>query len=177
MWSIVLAIIALFPIINLLATILHWCKLINDNHILVNFSIAKNIREFIPKRHRADKSKELAKNFKNPSQLFDYRSGISIFFLFNGIASGNLFYRQITKNKSLSVFKQITRFYLERFLSIGPIFYLFFFSFIYYIRFIAISEHNLSHICSDSIFPSLFFYWNFYHGDDPVCHSKFEFKI
>ena len=220
MWSIILVIIVFLPIINLLATILHLCKVIDANNVLINFSLLKNIRAFIPRRI-ANKSTESDKKFKNPTELFDgirlfwqivelvthffiqlyhdemikllerddyvrhpieyfaltyFRWGLNTFFLFNGIASGKWFYHQVKKDPAQSTFKLSARFILERFLTNGPIFYIYFFSFLYYIRFQAMdrmAEHNLTNVCSsDSIVPNILFFANYVDVPPPVSLCK-----
>ena len=211
MWSIYLAVVILMPLTCLLATILHWYKLIDANNMLVHFSVLKNIQSFIPKKIKDKSEDKSSHKFQDPSILFDgirifwqiqvimvhfwcifyyefmkpdeqlqgpfqllldylaisyIRYGMSFFLLFNGIASGKWFCEQIKRNGCQSFLKLTARFYLQRFLAIGPITYLFIFSTIFYLKFITKSlTQNGNNFCSDGVFPHILFILNFYRSD------------
>ena len=211
MWSLFVAVILLLPLLTVLATILHVCKIIQGNNPLINFSVLKNIQSFIPKRITTNSD-----SFRDPSPIFDSsrvfwainvilvhygmiltteslrmkyhtekqlnsqivtlltfycRCGLLNFFMFNGIASGKWFFRQFKTNPTQSMYKLMARFYLERFLSTAPMYYLFLFSFMFYIKFIITEDivgHNMNNICSESLVSHLMFTMNFIQSDDLV---------
>ena len=214
MWSIYLAFVVFILIINLLATILHLCKVIDANSALIHFSVIKNIEAVIPKR-RVEQNSKHTKAFLNPADLVDgvrqlwqivllithfpmmiwpydilkimnnkdnlqyfincffniySRTGLGCFFMINGIASGKYLLHQITRNKNESFLRLCTRFYLERFLMIAPIFYLYFLACLYQFQFVAdrLGLTNITNVCSDAIVPNMLFLMNFLNRNEPV---------
>ena len=217
MWSIYLAIVILFPIFNLISTILHLCKIIGDNSLLIHFSLLKNVQAFIPRRNVKAQDAKTVALFQYPTELIEgirqfwqivllathfslqlnsdaftkmkdnkdnqqhianyliniyFRTGLGFAFMLNGIASGKYFFQQISRNKNQSFFKLSARFYLERFLVIGPIFYLYFFSNLYQAKIIGNNHgQNLTNLCSDAIIPNMLFFMNFADIKEPVLRK------
>ena len=94
-----------------------------------------------------------------------------IFFLLSGIASGKWFFRHFETNRFETNLRLISRFFLERFLMIGPFYYIFLFSYLFYVKYMVsetMSDQNVEIICSEAIVPNMLFIKNFYETSEPV---------
>ena len=103
-----------------------------------------------------------------------------IFFLFSGIASGKWFFRHFQTNRFESNLRLILRFFLERYLMIGPFYYIFLFSYLFYVKYLVtetISDKNVEKICSDAIIPNMLFIKTFYDSTDPVIDCMIILKV
>ena len=94
-----------------------------------------------------------------------------IFFFFNGIASGKWFFSHFQTNRFESNLRLICRFFLERYLMIGPFYYIFLFLYLFYVKY-GVTERSvderLEKSCSDAIIPNTLFITNFYDSTEQV---------
>ena len=112
----------------------------------------------------------------NLSQIEKYltsvmnRSALFVFFLFNGIASGKWYFKQVKNKNENSKLKLYLKFVLERVLLIAPVHFMLVIFYTYYVNNFLTNTHDELAInaCNEAFVPNMLFLGNFASSTAPV---------